>query len=143
MAQRTGLTVLLVTAVALTAIDQARKTWVRTSGCRLWRKRPWTGSGRSCRSRENRHPAPLLVARAPPTRALAGCRASTRFWTGGGQPQAGRSHQEPATQCGQADADCRHRGHQTNRLAADKPEYETAGSGAGEGVLAFGTPCAI
>src|SRR6516225_1220685 len=44
MAQRTGLTVLLVTAVALTAIDQARKIWVRTSGCRLWRKRPWTGS---------------------------------------------------------------------------------------------------
>src|SRR5215831_8967192 len=40
MAQRTGLTVLLVTAVALTAIDQARKTWVRTSGCQLWRKRP-------------------------------------------------------------------------------------------------------
>jgi len=50
MAQRTGLTVLLVTAVALTTIDQARKTWVQTSGCRLWRKRPWTGSGRSCRS---------------------------------------------------------------------------------------------
>src|SRR5215467_2797738 len=42
MAQRTGLMVLLVTAVPLTAIDQARKTWVQTSGCRLWRKRHWT-----------------------------------------------------------------------------------------------------
>src|SRR6185312_1283882 len=27
----------------LTTIDQARKIWVPTSGCRLWRKPPWTG----------------------------------------------------------------------------------------------------
>src|SRR5262249_42543669 len=32
-----GLTVLLVTAVPLTTLDQVRKTWVQTSGCRLWR----------------------------------------------------------------------------------------------------------
>ena len=30
-----------------------------------------------------------------------------------------------------------------SRLAADKPKYETAGGGAGEAVLAAGTPCAI
>src|SRR5215467_402273 len=42
-----------------------------------------------------------------------------------------------------ADADCRHPIPRADRLAADKPKYETAGGGAGEGALVFGTPCAI
>src|SRR5262249_11972614 len=56
---------------------------------------------------------------------------------------AGRSHRKTPTRCGQADADCRHPIPRADRLAADKPEYETAGGGAGEGALAFGTPYAI
>src|SRR5262249_44459328 len=44
---------------------------------------------------------------------------------------------------GKAAADCRHPIPRADRLAADKPKYETAGGGAGEGALAFGTPYAI
>ena len=41
-----------------------RKTGVRTSGCRSWRGRPWTGSRRFCRSRKpvGEHHDPLQVA---------------------------------------------------------------------------------
>src|SRR5262249_3644368 len=60
-----------------------------------------------------------------------------------GCPRAGRSHRKTPTRCGQADVDCRHPMPRADRLAADKPKYETAGGGAGEGALAFGTPYAI
>src|SRR5262249_26310808 len=143
MAQRTGLTVLLVTAVALTAIDQARKTWVQTSGCQLWRKRPWTGLGKSFRSPQNRPPGTEPVSGDHTARGLAGCQASRRLGFGGGPPQAGRSHRKAPTRRGQADVDCRYPIPRADRLAADKPEYETVGGGAGEGAIASGTPCAI
>src|SRR5262249_56726178 len=54
-----------------------------------------------------------------------------------------RSRQQILTRSERADADCRLLVPQADRLAADKPKYETAGGGAGEGALAFGTPCAI
>src|SRR5262249_21665915 len=54
-----------------------------------------------------------------------------------------RSRQQILTRSERADADCRLLVPQADRLAADKPKYETAGGGAGEGALAFGTPYAI
>src|SRR6516225_6392519 len=125
------------------AVDPGRKTWVRTSGCRSWRRRPWTGLGRSCRSRQSRRRAPSPAADGRPTRASAGCRAATRFGIGWGQPRGGQSVPQAPTRSGQADADCRYPIRQADRLAADKPKYGTAGVGAGEAVLAAETPCAI
>ena len=52
------------------------------------------------------------------------------------QRQAGQSRPKPPTRSDPADAGCQHRGHRADRLAADRPESETAGGGAGEGVLA-------
>src|SRR5262249_61455823 len=85
--------------------------------------------------------APGPVAGAHPPRVLAGGGASTGFWTV--CFRAGRSHRKTPTRCGQADADCPHPIPRADRLAADKPKYETVGGGAGEGALASGTPCAI